>query len=300
MAVGDPADELSDGVSCDVRFAVHEGRNVVVKTALPKLRVLAEWRADPARAEVEVRALQAARALLGEDAVPSVLWHAPDAHSFAMERIEQHQNFKRQLLAGVVNAAAAARSGTLLARLHRASAERPELLQQFSNREHFEALRVQPFFVRVAEQKPSLGSALEALVDRLRTTRTALVHGDFSPKNLLVQGAHVVVLDWEVAHAGDPAFDLAYFAHHLWLKAARAPAHAEALDAALAAFRAAYATEAAELPSPDHVTRLAAALGLARLVGDSPVEYRAELPIAALESRFEALLQTPAGAPLTA
>jgi aminoglycoside phosphotransferase (APT) family kinase protein len=45
------------------------------------------------------------------------------------------------------------------------------------------------------------------------------VHGDFSPKNLLVWEGRVMLIDCEVGHYGDPAFDLGFFVTHLVLKA---------------------------------------------------------------------------------
>jgi aminoglycoside phosphotransferase (APT) family kinase protein len=45
---------------------------------------------------------------------------------------------------------------------------------------------------------------------------TALVHGDFKPGNLLLDGDHVsAVLDWETAHLGDPHEDLGWVTNPL-------------------------------------------------------------------------------------
>jgi aminoglycoside phosphotransferase (APT) family kinase protein len=57
---------------------------------------------------------------------------------------------------------------------------------------------------------------LELAARRLRSTaprapRTVLVHGDFKPGNvLLVDGAPGALLDWELAHLGDPHEDLGW------------------------------------------------------------------------------------------
>jgi len=49
-----------------------------------------------------------------------------------------------------------------------------------------------------------------------RSTRTVLVHGDFKPGNLLLQGDAVsAVLDWETAHLGDPHEDLGWVTNPL-------------------------------------------------------------------------------------
>ena len=59
-----------------------------------------------------------------------------------------------------------------------------------------------------------------------QSSEKALVHGDFSPKNILADGGDVVLLDCEVAHWGDPRFDLAFCLSHLSLKAMRRGADA--------------------------------------------------------------------------
>jgi 5-methylthioribose kinase len=46
----------------------------------------------------------------------------------------------------------------------------------------------------------------------------ALVHADFSPKNLLVYDDGLMLVDFETGHYGDPAFDLGFFLSHLVLK----------------------------------------------------------------------------------
>jgi Ser/Thr protein kinase RdoA (MazF antagonist) len=103
-----------------------------------------------------------------------------------------------------------------------------------------------------------------------------LVHGDFSPKNLLVGPQGPVVLDAECAWFGDPAFDLAFVLNHLLLKGVWKPhwrsgylhLYATLVDAysrhvAWEAWEALDARAAALLPG----------LLLGRVDGKSPAEY---------------------------
>jgi aminoglycoside phosphotransferase (APT) family kinase protein len=47
--------------------------------------------------------------------------------------------------------------------------------------------------------------------------RLALVHGDLRPGNFLYEGGRITaLLDWEMAHIGDPAEDLAWIYRSLW------------------------------------------------------------------------------------
>ena len=102
------------------------------------------------------------------------------------------------------------------------------------------------------------------------------MHGDFSPKNILVSSKRMVVIDWEVAWFGDPAFDAAFLLSHLYLNAffhrhrfgddilLAQTARTTYLDA-LGQQRAA--------PVRERVARLLLILLLARVDGKSPVEY---------------------------
>lgn len=47
--------------------------------------------------------------------------------------------------------------------------------------------------------------------------RTVLVHGDYRPANMLIRDGHIeVVLDWELAHTGDPLDDLGWYTTPLY------------------------------------------------------------------------------------
>ena len=107
-------------------------------------------------------------------------------------------------------------------------------------------------------------------------TKLALVHGDVSPKNILVGPQGPVFLDAECAWYGDPAFDLAFCLNHLLLKCAWRPAftaqYLHCFDALERTYLAAVKWEpAAAIES--RASSLLAALLLARIDGKSPVEY---------------------------
>ena len=72
---------------------------------------------------------------------------------------------------------------------------------------------------------------LFGLSRRTGDMRLVMVHGDVSPKNILLGPGGPVFLDAECACIGDPAFDLAFCLNHmllkcLWNPAARASFHA--------------------------------------------------------------------------
>lgn len=293
--MADEETALPGGVSSDIRVMSGPDGPVVVKRALDRLKVAAEWHSDPARAAIEVRALRVAAELLGPDHVPKVLWERPEDHSFAMTLIDPAlANWKSELLAGRVDLHTAREAGVLAGKLHAGSAMRPELAATFDDTTNFKELRLEPFFQRVAARLPEFADAIGLEMDEMSKRRSALVHGDFSPKNMLADGARVVILDFEVAHWGDPAFDLGFCASHLLLKSMRRGAAAVPLRAAVTALLDGYQAAGGPCPDDAHLVRLTGCLMLARTDGASPVDYAADLDTVAVRAAAQALLLHPA------
>jgi 5-methylthioribose kinase len=289
---------LDGGVASDVAIVRDErGREIVVKQALPKLKVAADWRCDPARSSQEVEALRIAPTFLGGEVVPRVLWVDAANHRFAMERIDASlRNWQAQLSAGEVNLMTAARVGELLARLQTESARDSSLATTFGTREYFELLRIQPFFVRAAERNPEAREPIDRIIELLRAPGRVLVHGDYSPKNILARDAQVVILDWEVVHWGEPRFDIAFCLSHLLLTGWRRGSSKSSYYAACHAFTGGYAKRGPVASHDTVLARVIGALVLARLDGDSPVNFLDELDVEEVRKRALRLLLEPAPA----
>ena len=285
--LAEPAEEatwtlLAGGVSSDIWRVDLPGSSLCVKRALPRLKVAADWQAPVSRNAYEWAWLRFAAQQRPHN-VPEPLAHDPAAGVFAMRFLDpaDHPVWKTQLLAGTVDPAVAAQVGSVLAALHQASAGRDDLERAFDSGPNFHALRLEPYLIASAERHAELAPALRALVERTASTRVALVHGDISPKNILVGPRGPVLLDAECAWYGDPAFDVAFCLNHLLLKGLVLPARREALRAAYDAFVAAYFEGAAFEPRPALEARAATLLPgllLARIDGKSPVEYLLERP----------------------
>lgn len=262
--------ELSGGVSCTV-LAVTEGdRRWIVKKSLARLKVADEWLAKRERILTEARALQVA-ARLAPGSVPAVLDVDENDLTIAIEAApESWENWKTRLLRGDVDSSVAAVLGTALAAVHRGTSEDGVVKDEFDDVEAFEQLRVDPYYRTIAERVPDVRNPVHALIERMLATKACLVHGDFSPKNVLTAGgAETWILDWEVAHTGDPAFDLAFLTNHLVLKSINAPAFAAAYRGASDAFTRAYGDVGDEAHAVTHL----GALLVARTDGKSPAEY---------------------------
>lgn len=266
---------LAGGVSNDVIGLSGPGINLVVKQALSQLRVDETWLADPARIGTEARGLA-----IAEELVPG---SAPRVVDFADELLvierapRSWRPWKDELLAGRIDVGVAERLGRLIGQWQRLSAARPDVLHSFGDRTAFGQLRVDPFHRTVAERHPDLAAAIGGVIEAMHLDRRTLVHGDYSPKNVLVDpaGTAVWVIDWEVAHTGDPTFDPAWVVGHLLLKAIRDRSRADLLRAAAEAFLAGRAAEAEhEVPlDAAQLTGQVGCLMLARVDGKSPVDY---------------------------
>jgi aminoglycoside phosphotransferase (APT) family kinase protein len=268
---------LPGGVSSDVVAVRVDGTDLVVKRALDRLRVEADWRASPARASTEAAALRWAGDVL-PDRVPRLVAVDPERHLLAETRAPRDRvDWKSELLATGPRPGVAAVLGDALATWHVASVDAD--LAAFADRSVFEDLRVAPFYEWVADRHPAVAAVIMAQAERMRATRDTLgvlVHGDFSPKNVLVGPSGLWVIDWEVAHVGDPVFDIAFLVTHLLCKSIARPAFADALREAALEFVGRYEAGTRDrlgvLDQRDLAAHVACLL-LARVDGKSPVEY---------------------------
>jgi aminoglycoside phosphotransferase (APT) family kinase protein len=261
---------LSGGVSNQVwKISAPEGR-WVMKQALPKLKVKADWYSDVARIIREQDAMRVLARFMPVGVIPEIVHDDPERFTYVMTCApEEAVTWKTQLLQGDFDPSAAEQAGKLLAAMHQGSRSLPpETLQPFLDLTFFKQLRIEPFYSHLYENAyPGLRQPIQRLEQQVLESRTALIHGDYSPKNILVHGnANLIVLDYEVAHWGNPVFDQAFCMAHLMLKGWALEKKSEAL-ACIRAFLAGYGA-----PAPDLLAHIGVML-LARIDGKSPVDY---------------------------
>lgn len=268
---------LTGGVSAQI-MRVEIGSEVFcVKRALPTLKVAADWTAPIARNAAEASWLKLVERI-APGVAPRVIAQDPDRHIFAMEYFQPSifRVWKASLLEGVAVTAVAVAVAEALVTIHRATAHDSQVAEAFSNASSFDALRLDPYLGEAARVNVNLASVLDGLVKRTRATRVALVHGDVSPKNVLVSDDRIVLLDAECATFGDPAFDPAFCLSHLLLKSAYLPAFADGYIRCFRALAETYlrgVTWESEEDLEHRTATLLPALLLARIDGKSPVEY---------------------------
>ena len=267
---------LSGGVSSEIWLVSDGLERFVVKRALPKLKVQDDWFADPARNRIEHDCL-AYLDRIANGSVPRILFRDPEAGLFAMEFLdERFVNWKADLLRGAAREEDAVRAAQLMATIHGKSWGDSEVRDQFQTWTNFFALRVEPYLLTTGSRHPKLSDLFTEEAKRLGKTTLALVHGDFSPKNILLNRERLVLLDCEAAWFGDPAFDAAFLLNHLLLKALHQPAWREDYLHLASAFWSEYGTGLAERFDENlasRIGRLLLMLMLARIDGKSPVEY---------------------------
>lgn len=262
---------LAGGVSNLVLKASWGHESIVLKQSLPVLRVAAEWEFDQARILVERDCLQT----LGElvpGSVPQVVFADDAAFILAMTLAPPGGSvWREQLAAGIVSPETVRQAARLLAEIQRTSASQSALLRpRFADLMPLYEGRIDPFHREVARAHPDLRDPIHREIRRLSSTREVLVHGDYSPKNFIAYGDYVLLLDCEVAHWGDPAFDPAFLLCHLMLDVL-SPSGAATIDSTAALLAWHEYRAAGGLADQQAVIAELGCLMLARVDGKSPL-----------------------------
>jgi aminoglycoside phosphotransferase (APT) family kinase protein len=197
---------------------------------------------------------------------------------FAMEYLDpgDHPVWKSQLRDGRTDPDVAAAVARNIAAIHGATAGNTEIALAFATDHIFFPIRLEPYLSATARKHPDCAERLDSLVRVTGATKKALVHGDVSPKNILVGPRGPVFLDAECAWYGDPAFDLAFCLNHLLLKCVWQPQWSAGYLACFDALASAYLEAVTWENRADIEARTAhllPGLFLGRVDGKSPAEY---------------------------
>ena len=273
-------ERLPGGVSSDIWLVHGNGRSFCVKQALPRLRVAADWQAPIERNSTEAAWIKAVSGFMPK-AVPSLLAEDAKVGVFAMDYLQPQffEGWKGQLQRGNVVPRTAGEVGRRLARIHSRFARYPVAAAIFATDAIFHAIRLEPYLLATARAHPDCAAALKNLAQTTAHTKLTLVHGDVSPKNILVGPNGPVFLDSECAWYGDPAFDLAFCLNHLLLKCLWVPPAAGRLLAAFGTLAETYLGGVdweCATAIESRAAHLLPGLLLARVDGKSPVEYLTE------------------------
>jgi len=271
---------LTGGVSSDiVKIELSDGSKLCAKRALPTLKVAALWEAPVERNHYEVAWLRQA-AMVSPTSVPRVLAEDKANGVLLMQFFdpEHYRLWKTELLAGRSDIEVATKVAEVLGRIHAATWSNESVRQAFAIDSLFDALRLDPYLRSLIVKHPELRDRLTYVIGRTANSKLALVHGDVSPKNILISNddGHPVFLDAECAWFGDPSFDAAFCVNHLFLKAFHIPRARQSLLSAARRFLDVWLKQLPETGKGEAESRflgLLPCLLLARVDGKSPVEY---------------------------
>lgn len=216
--------------------------SVVVKRAPPFVASLPHVPLSPRRLLLEAAALRLfdggpLRHVASEAARPPRLLALDEARSLL---VEEDVGDGGDLATALDDVLALDRLGTFVGTLHRETIGSTVLARQFDNAD-VQRARLETQYARVAElaahagadDAPMLGGTAVALGNRLLEPGRCLVMGDLWPASVLPRDAGLRIIDWELAHYGNPAQDVAHLLAHLLIREAIDPS----LDASAAISR---------------------------------------------------------------
>ena len=291
---------LTGGVSSDiVRIRLPDGRQYCAKRALQKLKVATDWQAPLERNHYEVAWLRRANAIV-PGAAPEVIGEDREHGIALLEYLpaDDYLLWKSELLASRADPFVPVAVANALGKIHAATLNDPTAAAEFPTDDLIDALRLDPYLRFTAGRHPELADRILAILATTASTKLALVHGDVSPKNILVskRDGHPVLLDAECAWYGDPAFDAAFCLNHLALKSIHLPAMRDDLLDQANTFALTWLAHFPVNLRPGIEARTAALLPclmLARVDGKSPVEYLSEPGRQVVRERAIPFIQTP-------
>ena len=272
--------KLHGGVSNrTVRVVWADGRAWVLKQALAKLRVKVDWFSSPERIGVEAKALRWLNRVAPPGTTPAFIFEDMTNHLMGMAAIpEEHENWKSVLLSGKIMSDHFEQFGLLLGTIHRQSSDAgAEACRLFADTTYFENLRLEPYYLYTAQRTSEAAVFLNALALETLQHKNSVVHGDFSPKNTLIYQNKLILLDYEVVHFGDPAFDVGFALAHFLSKAHHLPQARDRLASAAELFWQVYYDQVMQMnwagDLEPRVVRHTLGCLLARVAGKSPLEY---------------------------
>jgi 5-methylthioribose kinase len=271
----------------------------VMKQALEKLRVKADWFSSPLRIHREASGLRHLEKLAPSGAITPLIFEDDEFHLLAMAAVPQpHENWKTLLLAGTVERDHVDQFATLLGNIQLgAMRQRDKFAPLFEDNSFFESLRLEPYYQYTSTQAPETRSFYETLIRDTRANRFTIVHGDYSPKNILVYQGKLVLLDHEVIHFGDGTFDIGFAMAHFLSKAHHLSKHRATFAAAARQFWDTYTRIISAAVSVSDLepraARHALACLLARVAGRSPLEYLDDMERARQRKVVAAIIQNP-------
>ena len=191
----------------------------VLKQGLTKAKIKIPFTLPPERVLMEKKALELIRKRTHSQSIPKIIFFDENKSLLAMEAVApSFRLLTYELLQGKVNYGLVKNLANFYASLHNATYAHISLKTEFYSKELFKKSKIgcyhEELYRSLADK--NIQRQIKETITKSYRNEIALIHGDAQPKNILVKGDKFYILDWEVAHYGDPAYDLGcLMAHYL-------------------------------------------------------------------------------------
>ena len=270
--------KITEGVSSDIWYVKTEtGFEFCIKRALKKLTVKEDWYAPISRSNFEASYFKACHNV-NPRSFPKILGHDKKNYILAMEwfKPKKYILWKKQLLDVAFDIKDGVSISDILNKKHSYFNNKFNFKKEFENDKTFYDIRIEPYIIFTSKSYPEHKNYFIDAAKSLVSNKKTLIHGDFSPKNILIGPDFPVILDAETACWGDPIFDLAFCNNHIILKSILNSTNKKKYMLLSKEFIENYINKINWEDKNSFIDRffkLVPLLILARLDGKSPIEY---------------------------
>jgi len=269
--------KLTGGVSSEVYHVKTYKNNYCIKRSLKRLLVKKKWIANTNRIKFEYLWLKHCQNILKRN-IPNTYEFNNKKKYIVMEYLKtsQYKTLKQLYFNKIINVNTIRSISKHLYKIHSNSNNYKTKKTFEGNYKNFYDLRLDPYFNEVGRIYPKYKKYIKKINENYIKNSNTLVHGDFSPKNILVGKNKIIYLDAECCNFGDPVFDLVFFTNHLLLKSIFFKDKSQEFIKLYVSFYKEYLRNLSTKNVNsyiDRIIKMTPVMLLSRVDGKSPVEY---------------------------
>ena len=268
---------LEGGVSSEVYYVKTNKSDYCIKRSLKKLLVKKNWIANTNRIKYEYLWLKHCKKIISRN-IPKTFEFDNKKKYIVMEYLNdsKYKTLKQLYFNKVVNIKTIKLISKHLYKIHSSSKNLKTKKIFDGNNNNFYDLRLDPYFNEVGRIYPKYKKYIKNINKNYFENSSTLVHGDFSPKNILIGKNKIIYLDAECCNFGDPVFDLVFFTNHLLIKSIFIKDKSQEFIKSYIIFYKEYLNNLNLKNYKSYINRIiemTPIMLLARIDGKSPVEY---------------------------
>jgi len=269
--------KLTGGVSSEVYHVKTNKNNYCIKRSLKRLLVKKKWIANTNRIKFEYLWLKHCQNILKRN-IPNTYEFNNKKKYIVMEYLKtsQYKTLKQLYFNKIININTIRSISKHLYKIHSNSSNYKTKKTFEGNYKNFYDLRLDPYFNEVGRVYPKYKGYIKKINENYIKHSNTLVHGDFSPKNILVGKNKIIYLDAECCNFGDPVFDLVFFTNHLLIKSIFFKDKSQEFIKLYISFYKEYLSNLSTKNFNsyiDRIIKMTPIMLLSRVDGKSPVEY---------------------------